>query len=455
MRHAFRTLFFAVMSASLLGMGCGPTADATGDGGNNNGDGDGGPTGCQGASCQNKCPAGTQTTVRGRVLMPNGIDPVPQALVYVPREVSEFPETVQCEVCDQITDIAIVSTQTADDGSFVLGPIPTAENQAPGFAVQLVAQKGRFRKLLEYTIETPCGENVAGNNDFELPGRTAGFDNIPNIAVADGTYDQMECVLLKLGIEQGAFDIYSGSMDIFGGGGAPGTQGNLDTLLLDLAKMKTYNIIFINCSNNDYEAALTNAAVKNNIRDYVQSGGRLYITDWSYDYIEQVPEFASIIDFGPGVDSNPGQPEPRDQGAMGEGGIETDATVLQDGLRRWLEAVEAVTGDAVIDDQGRVHITHFLAGWVMQSQVPAADNVKVWLEGPVTGGTYTNETLPLTTTFDYADCGRVLYSSYHTEGGGNTLSQAFPTYCASGELTPQERVLEYLILHIADCITVD
>lgn len=454
MRHAFRTLTFLVFGTGLLGLGCGPTADISGDGGNNNGNGDAGPGGCQGASCLNKCPAGTQTTVRGRVLMPNGIDPVPQALVYVPREVTEFPETVQCEVCDQITDIALVSTQSADDGSFVLGPIPTAENQQPGFNVQLVAQKGRFRKLIEYTIDTPCGENVAANNDFELPGRTAGFDNIPNIAVATGDYDQMECVLLKLGIEEGAFDLYGGVAEFLGP--QPGTQGNLGNLLLDLNKMKTYNIIFLNCSGDTYEDALTNPTVRNNIRDYVQSGGRLYVTDWSYDYVEQIPEFASIIDFGPGPDTNPGQPEPANAAAMGAGGIETDATVLQDGLRRWLEAVEAVTGDnTVIDDQGRVHITHFLVSWVMQVQVPAADNVKVWLEGPVSGGDYTNETLPLTTTFDYADCGRVLYSSYHTEGGGSTSLDTFPQYCASGPLTPQERVLEYLILHIADCITVD
>jgi hypothetical protein len=51
----------------------------------------------------------------------------------------------------------------------------------------------------------------------------------------------------------------------------------------------------------------------------------------------------------------------------------------------------------------------------------------------------------------------VLYSSYHTAGrdglglGGDT----FPNYCASGGLTPQERVLEYLIFHIADCIEID
>jgi hypothetical protein len=438
---------FVFAAAGLLAVACGPSADLSSDGGPGGG-GDSGPQGCQGAQCQNHCPTGTMTTVRGTVRMPNGIDPVPQALVYVPREVTEFPGEVRCEVCDQISDLAIVSTQTADDGSFVLGPIPTAENQQPGFTVQLVAQKGRFRKLVDFTVENVCAENQAQSGIFDLPPRTNGFDNIPKIAVVSGAYDQMECVLLKLGIDQDAFDLYSGQQLL----GPGNVVGNADSLLNDLAKMKSYNVIFLNCGN-DYESLLGNATVRGNILDYVQSGGRLYVTDQAYDFVEQIEQFSPLIDFGPDPDSNPSAPETTNAAQIGEGGITTEAQVLQDGLKRWLEAVEAVTGDQVIDDQGRVHIQDFLVAWAMQVAVPANENSTLWLEGPVSGGSYTNEVLPLTTTFDYAQCGRVLYSSYHTEGGGAVGN--FPSYCASGDLTPQERVLEYLILHIADCIEVE
>lgn len=446
MAHAARLTSLLVLLAA-----CGPTAPADGNGGDGDGGAGGGGGGCQGASCQNFCPGGTMTTLHGTVKMPNGIDPVPQALVYVPTEVTEFPGQVACEVCDQITDIAIVSTQTNDDGSFTLGPIPTAANAQPGFKVQVVAQKGRFRKLTEVTFDSPCADNSAPAGSLDLPSRTNGFDNIPNIAVATGDYDQMECVLLKLGIDQDAFDLYNGQGDFLPP--VSGTVGSLGGLLQDLTLMKSYNIIFINCTGNEYEDLLSNATVKNNILDYVDSGGRLYVTDWSYDYIEQIPQWSPIIDFAPSVDTNPSQPEPMNAGAIGADGIETDATVLQDGLRNWLQAVEQVTGDEVIDDQGRVHITHFLIDWVMQVAVATMDNVTVWLQGPVSGGSFNNETLPLTTTFDYDQCGRVLYSSYHTEGDGAVGT--FPDYCTSGALSPQERVLEYLILHIADCITVN
>src|SRR5207247_614936 len=116
---------------------------------------------------------------------------------------------------------------------------------------------------------------------------------------------------------------------------------------------------------------------------YVAAGGRLYVTDWSYDYIEQVPEFSPVIDFAP--DASGPAPEARDAAALGTGSIELDATVKDDGLASWLDAVERVTGDELISAAGKVHIQHFLEGWVEQREVPASDSSKVWLEASTDG----------------------------------------------------------------------
>lgn len=444
-----RTLLSRIAILSLLtsALACGPTTSNPSDGDGGAGGGDGGG-GCNGASCDNKCPGGTMTTISGTVTAPNGIDPVPGAIVYVPREITEFPSEVRCEVCDQLTDISIVSTTTDVDGTFTLGPIPTAENPIPGGTVQLVAQKGRFRKLADVTVNNWCAPNATGDATFRLPSRNDGFNNIPKIAVATGDYDVMECVLLNIGLEPGSFDLYN-AMSF---GSTPQAIGNFDSLLNDINKMRQYNIIFVNCTGDTYEDMLANEQIRNNIRDYVQTGGRLYVTDWSYDYIEQIGEFSPIIDFGPGA-SGP-TPEPANEAAIGDGDITTEALVGDDGLRRWLEAVEAKTGESIIDANGRVHIEHFLVSWVMQFMVATTDNVKVWLTGQVSGGGLSGE-LPLTTTFDYEACGRVLYSSYHTAGRDFFAPDSFPTYCSTGPLSPQERVLEYLIFHVADCITVE
>jgi len=432
----------SVLLCTALAVGCAPEKsdrDGAGPGGNEadaGPGGGGGGGGCTSPSCLNECPDGQQTTLRGVVTAPNGIDPVPGAAVYVPRgSVTEFPTTVRCEVCDQLADQAVVSAQTEVDGSFVLGPIPTGENQEPGAEITIVTQMGRFRRMEQVVVDNPCDENMGSNEQFRLPGRNEGISkSIPNIAVVTGAYDAMECVLLKLGIEQDQFELFEGSVPLL---------GDAKALLEDLDKMKTYNIIFINCGTTfDIEGLLANAAVRQNIQDYVESGGRLYATDLSYDYVEQIPAFAPLIDFEP--DASDAAPETQNAAELGTGDIEVSASVDQAALGDWLRAVEAATGDEVISDDGTVFVEHFLGGWAQQREVPPADEVTVWLSGDADGER------PLTTTFDYQQCGRVLYSSYHTLGRAEGLG--FPNYCQSGPLSPQERVLEYLIFHIADCI---
>ena len=89
------------------------------------------------------------------------------------------------------------------------------------------------------------------------------------------------------------------------------------------------------------------------------------------------------------------------------------------------------------------------------SSAPSCTAAKVWLTGYVTGGGLAQE-LPLTTSFDYEQCGRILYTSYHTLGRGTAPAGAeFPDYCGMRALSPQERVLMYLILHISDCLSVE
>jgi hypothetical protein len=433
--------------AAVLAMACGPSGSSEpgDDGDDDDGDSAGSDGGIQ---VENACPDGSSTTLSGRVVAPNGADPIPFARVYVPSQVNPFPDGASCDVCSDTTGSALVSTVSEVDGTFTLGPIPTREDQPPGETIQLVAQKGRFRQVETVTIDTPCGANGSSDVKYALPSQNAGEDTIPNIAVVTGQYDVMECVLRELGLAPGSFDLYNGIKSLIGG--TPGVEGQFNTLLGDLDRMKQYNIIFINCSDNDYESLLGNAGVRSNIESYVSAGGRLYVTDWSYDYLEQVPALAPVIDFAPSPSGD--APEARNQAAVGKGGIEIDASILDDGMSSWLAAVEEVTGDDIISDQGKVHIEHFLGDWAVQLQVPTRDESKVWLEGPVSGGGISG-VKALTTTYDHQECGRVLYSSYHTAGGRRQFpTDSFPGYCGSQKLSPQEHVLLYLILHVADCI---
>lgn len=448
-----------LLVAALQSWSCGER-DSSGDPGDSEDHRDAGlvetDAGCNTPECFNFCPSGTMTTLRGQVLAPNGIDPIPSALVYVPRgDIPEPSAQVSCELCQSYVNSAAVSTVTAVDGTFTLGPIPTAEGQAPGETITIVAQKGRFRKVSEVVIEAPCGDNVTESSQTRLPSRSAGLDRVPKIAVATGDYDVMECVLLDIGLDPDAFDLYNGiSYSRYNQGTCcetPNTEGSLADLLGDADLMKTYNVIIINCAANDHEALLSDATIRESIEDYVASGGRLYVTDWSYDYIEQITNFSPLIDFGP--DASGSGPEEPNAAQTGNGGIWTEALVHDEEMADWLRAVEAANTEEIIDEDGRVRIDHFSGNWAMQYAVNANSNAKVWLSGNVVGQSLSGD-LPLTTTFDYLQCGRVMFSSHHTMGRRRINGPAFPDYCES-EFAPQERLLMYLIMHVADCIQID
>lgn len=49
-------------------------------------------------------------------------------------------------------------------------------------------------------------------------------------------------------------------------------------------------------------------------------------------------------------------------------------------------------------------------------------------------------------------CGRVVYSSFHVASGAGV---SFPSECNAQPLTPQEKVLEFLLFDLAACIQKD
>jgi hypothetical protein len=72
---------------------------------------------------------------------------------------------------------------------------------------------------------------------------------------------------------------------------------------------------------------------------------------------------------------------------------------------------------------------------------------KVWVEGPALN----YGVKPMTITFDYKQCGRVHYSTYNTEPNAQVPdAERYPNCIPT--FSPQERILEYLMFEIANCI---
>ncbi len=375
----------------------------------------------------NPCAPGPPPSVSGVVLAPNGVDPVAGASVGVPITLAVLPATVACESCTLMGDFA-AHTRAAADGSFKLSGVPN------GLPFKLALRKGHFRRIVEVPA-LKCGSQKLTAAETTLPGRSGQYskwDTSPKIAVVTGAWDKLEKVLDKLGVQQK--DVYNGT-----DWNASGSY-TMQALLQNLGRMKGYHLILINCGTKFESLVTASGAVRENIRQYVKEGGRLFTTDFSYDYVEQV--FPEFIDFQGSEATAAGVPEEQNAAEVGSKGLIVDATVQDSMLSSWLglPQIDALQkGGAAA---GRVRIEGFMEGWAVQKAVSSAVSAKVWVEGKVSwwGGLAVR---PLTATYYYrgpdnTGCGRVLFSSYHTYGN-------------SASLLPQERILEYLVLEIGDC----
>lgn len=398
--------------------------------------------GCRGYRCQlPSCTNGTTTEIVGKLLAPNGVDPIPGATVFVPVEkVPEYPTVLTCDLCNN-TPPAIATTTTAFDGSFRLRGTP-----AGTFPVAM--RLGRFQRVVNITAQ-PCVENKlptdvgTGGKGARLPRKTnelGVLDRVPRVAVVSGDHDQIECVLKRVGLDE--LDMYNGRL---AGTRNPPPIAESSALLADEAKLLSYQIVIVNCTDNQYQSLMAVPNVKKNVEKFVRQGGRLYVTDWAYDVIEQVPEFSPYVCFEPQAIPGPpmclATPE-RATAADSRAFYGGNYQVLDDEMARWLAQFPAV-----INARKEVDVQYSFIVVNKVNQDPLMKS-KVWLQGPAGG----YGTRPQTVTFDYKGCGRVHFSTYNTEPAGTVDDgQRWPNNCKT-YFTPQERLLEFLFFNIAACL---
>jgi hypothetical protein len=383
-------------------------------------------------------PAPCTATVTGVVRFPNGREPVPRALVYTTVGEAPAPRSGECDQC-LASGGAIVHTETAVDGSFSL---------TVGTGMQrLVVEKGLFVRVVELDV-TECDATIALEPETTRLPRNPSEGRIPRIAVSTGFYDAMENVLAKLGLA--SLDSFgwlvpgSEQFDLFEGAGEGiDPTRELATLLRDPVRLATYDVLLINCGSDPEdtffggESIIEDAAVLANLRAFVEGGGRLYVTDEAYDYVEHAfPRFLAFEEDG----TLHTTPEPEDEAEIGLDMESVAATVHDEALREWLESLGHLSG-------GTVRITGMLGGWTVIENVDP-ELTTTWVSGPVeweTRDTFEvmTDTRPLTVTFDLG-CGRVLYTSYHTDD--SFFGVGGPA------LTAQELMLAYLLLEIGTCI---
>jgi hypothetical protein len=347
------------------------------------------------------------------------------ASIGVPVALKALPRSVECETCS-VPGRFSAHTFSDATGAFKLTGVPN------GVPFTLSIQKGHFRRVIKVTVPA-CGHLDLTRDLTTLPGKNRQWDpldEVPSIAVVSGAWDHLEKVLDKLGVQEKK--VYNGKD--YGTG-----PDSIQALLQDNIRLRSHHLLLINCGTK-FDALAAEAAPRNNLREYLRRGGRLFVTDRSYDFAEQA--FPEFIDFERSDGTPADQPEELDAAEVGSdlpGQI--PGAILDPALKAWLALPEI---NAL--QSGVVSITSLEAPWAVQKSVNSAVGGKVWVNGPVTwaGG---QGVRPLTSSCDYrgkdgSGCGRVVFSSYHTYGD-------------APDLLPQERILEYLILEVGNCMDIE
>jgi hypothetical protein len=304
-KHGVTAILFSctVAAAACSGgtkHGAGFGDDAEEDGGS--GQGPGGPgfeddaatPACVGLQCQQvSCPTGGRTTVTGTVFAPNGKLPLYNAIVYVPNgEVQPFSHGVSCDVCGTAASgNPVVATLSGSDGKFTLQNVPVGTN------IPLVIQLGRWRRKVVIPEVQGCIENRLDNADLTRLPRNQREGDLPRIAHTTGNCDRLGCMLPKIGIDPSEFgsaaDGASKSIHTYvgAGGGSPPGAAPAQPFWTNLEKMKEYDMIIFSCECNEHLENKGGPAYKA-VTDYLAAGGRIFTTDYMYDWYKYTPDNA-------------------------------------------------------------------------------------------------------------------------------------------------------------------
>jgi hypothetical protein len=463
---------------------CGPIVVDAGDAGRP----------CTGLCTQQvACDGGTKTTLTGVVRAPNGIEPLPNAVVYVPNGgaapfhgVQAFPPGVACNRCGaDVTGDPLVMTTSAYDGTFTLEDVPVGNN------IPLVIQLGRWRRMTTVNVTSPCASSSLPTATTRLPRRQGEGnqrDNIPLTAIAVGGVDALECVMRKIGIDDAEFTSPTGTGRIHmwrgddgpeGYGQRPpgGTATSWTGLYGSQTQLDRYDQMIFACNGDPGEASM-GTSDRNRVRDYLNKGGRLLASHYEYVWLNGYAPFSGTARW------NVDQPHPPDPNTI-LGDIDTS---FPKGaiFAQWLTAVGAMSSAKAgtidinisrhdIDPLPAPPGTGIVAPaqrWISvdNQRRAAGGGLEAFPSSYTTGSGRTVQIpnyvgAPQHYTFNTPvgvaanqQCGRVLFSDFHVSNADSN-NAVFPAQCEEdgppGGLTAQERVIEFMLFDLANCLTPD
>lgn len=391
---------------------------------------------CQGLACNTaSCSAGETTAIEGVVYDPAGKAKLYNVRVFVPNgELEPFQDGItSCDKCSApLTGEPIAAALTDEVGHFRLEGVPAGEN------VPLVIQIGKFRRKIVVPIVDACKTTTVTDGVLTLP-KTRLEGDLPRIAVVTGGFDELGCILRRMGIADSEFGapgsdarihVYKGAGGavVAGGGELPSTS-----LWSDVDTLKKYDAVLLSCEGDEHDDTKPDSA-KEAMVQYIGTGGRMFATHYHYTWLKNSPEasFRSVATWNDPASAY---------------GNETDSvdTSFPKGqaLAKWLVENGASTteGEIPIDEPAR--------------NVASVDGKlgQTWIANPDAGQPrYFTFNAPVGAAADQ-QCGRVAFTDIHSRERLGVFT--LPTECDPSDMTPQERALEFMLFDLAACIQPD
>ncbi len=319
---------------------------------------------CPGEECAyyNDCPAGSFCNP-DRVC--EEYDPCPEGVGDINGQVTSPGGAAQI-IGAEVTIEGYGTTTTDANGQFTFTDVPSGQHN-----IDIV--KNDFRGFHSVQI---CGDT---DNNIAL-------DIAPpphSFAVVPGDFDSIEIVLQNMGLVANEHFDYLQATD-----------------LKNVTNLSGYNVLFLNCTGSPLGA---DTEVQSTLRAFVNAGGRVYASDWAYEYVEET--WPDAVHFNGDL---AGSPNPK-IGQIGE----ATATVHDPDLSQYLGKTS-------------VALNYDLPAWVVMEG--AADTTNVLIEADAT---FTELGLqpawPLLVQFDQGD-GSVIYTTFHNEAQTTGDMDAILTY---------------------------
>ncbi len=379
---------------------------------------------------------------------------------------------------------SVVSTSTAEDGSFTLPNAPVGN-------VPLVLQVGKWRRVVHINT-TACSNNPQPDKSLTLPSMIPAGDtddNIPDIAVSTGDADSLECLLLRIGLPAseyvaGVGTPGGGHVHVFSGGAGAddfdpvgeaedppmtGAPQSYTALWQTQAQLMPYDVVLLSCEGGETYNANPPA-----LEAYLNAGGRVFASHYHYAWfsgpMESGQSYAAPADWGNHLAAWSVDDGGLDDGNAIGGIIDTtlngSSTAFPKGvsLKKFLTNTNALGQSGVAPGELSIFSPRY------DSVVTATDTPsQAWItsdsSAAMAGSTmYFSFDTPVANAPMVEGvptyCGRAVFSGLHVGGDPNTNDGVTegtppPGGCDNTDLSPQEKALEFMLFDLSSCVIPD